>query len=68
MKKIRIEDMARQEEQLTEIRSEDLIPLPPPYDREPSIGQLSAQQKERYESSLDGVVAVGIPRPATKEE
>ena len=70
MKKIRIKDIARQEEQLAEIRPEDLVPLPAPYDGpgEPFIGSLSADQEERYESSLDGVVAVGIPKPATKEE
>jgi Fe-S oxidoreductase len=70
MKKIKIEDMARQEEQLAEIRPEDLLPLPAPYDgkEEPCIGPLSADQKERYECSLDGVVAVAIPKPVTKEE
>ena len=53
------------------VRFEDLdrIPLPPPFDdpqAEPPIEPLSEQSRESYEG-LDDTIAVGIPRPQSKE-
>jgi Fe-S oxidoreductase len=70
-KQISIKDIGRQEGQLVEIRPEDLVPLPYPYDKpgsEPAMKQLTADQKKKYETSLDGISAIGLKRPETREE
>lgn len=51
--------------------SEHLMKLPSPYDNpewEPHKVPLKESIKEKYESSLDGYLAIGIPKPKTKEE
>jgi len=69
---IRVGDIGRNpDEQLANITAENLIPLPYPYDKPdstPPSKPLTEEQKARYESSLDGYAAVGIPRPKSKEE
>jgi len=62
---LRPRDLARPDEQLTEIRPADLPSLPHPYADwdEPGIRALSAENSARLEHSLDGVVGVKIPRP-----
>jgi len=47
--------------------------MPLPYssnelDSRPPIKPLTAEQKNRYECTLDGVSAIGIPKPKSKEE
>ena len=69
-KKIKISDMSKQKGQLVELVPEDLMPLPYPYDQpdsDPGIRQLTDKQREEYESSLDGVLNIAIPKPASKE-
>lgn len=64
-------DMARKQGQMVELDQSHFLPLPPPYDDmklEPRMKPLTAEQSERYECSLDGVVAVMIPKPKTEEE
>ena len=64
-------DLSKDIDVLVNIEPEDLIPLPYPYDdpaNEPLIKKLTDDQKKRYEASLDGVIAIGIPKPTTKEE
>ncbi len=68
---MKISDISDKAGQLTRIRKTDLIPLPFPYDdpeKEPGIRELSDEQKERYDSTLDGVVAIGIEKLQTPEE
>jgi Fe-S oxidoreductase len=68
---VKIEDISKKSDQLVKIEPNDLISLPYPYDnpeKDPVMRELSTEQKERYDASLDGVVAVGIPRPQSKEE
>lgn len=68
---MRVEDFGNDTEQLIRINREDLIPLPYPYDRpdsDPLLKELSQEQKARYEASLDGVMAIGIPKPRSAEE
>lgn len=68
---MKIEDISKKSDQLVKIEPNDLISLPYPYDnpeKDPVMRELSTEQKERYDASLDGVVAVGIPRPQSKEE
>jgi ferredoxin len=68
---LRIEDLSKKTEQLVTINKSDLITLPYPYDspeKDPTMRELSPEQRERYDASLDGVVAVGIPRLKSKED
>ena len=53
-----------------EIKLEDLPKLPPPLDvfNESPITPLTADQKAKWECSLDGVSAITLPKPANKEE
>lgn len=67
---IRLTDISKPYE-LVEINPQELEPLPPPYDKIdnlPGFKRLSETAKATYSSSLDGVLAVGLPRPANKEE
>ena len=71
-KKIRVSDIAKnRDEQLLHINADDLIPLTYPFNKlncEQLIKPLTEEQKNSYECSLDGVSAVGIPKPKSKEE
>ncbi len=64
------EQMSAKGEQLVEIKLEDLPKLPPPLDvfNESPITPLTADQKAKWECSLDGVSAINLPKPANKEE
>src|SRR4030042_3347451 len=71
-KKIRLQDISlRTEEPLITVTADDLMPLPPPLDR---IGTkapyplLSEAKRKGYECSLDGVSALSLPKPESKEE
>jgi Fe-S oxidoreductase len=69
--RLKIGDISKKSEQLVDITPEDLIPLPPPYDRpdlKPPIKELTEEQKRRYEASLDGVSAIGITKPSNERE
>jgi Fe-S oxidoreductase len=66
-----IEDISKKTDRLIRIKAEDIIPLPYPYDipeADPVIKELTEDQKNRYEASLDGVLAIGIPKPETKKQ
>jgi Fe-S oxidoreductase len=65
-KRIKLKDFGKQAEQLIELKWEDLEPPLHPSDRpkgQPPIRTLTDEQKLRYDSSLDGVVALGMPKP-----
>jgi Fe-S oxidoreductase len=69
--KTSIRKLAHQENQLVKLDEAGFLPLPPPYDRldaEPKIKELTDGQKQRYESSLDGICAVMFNRPETESE
>jgi len=69
--KINPKDISRPSEQMVELDPADFMKLPYPYDKgedEPAFKRLTEDQKKKYEASLDGVLAVSIPKPATKEE
>lgn len=70
--KVKINDISKRPgERLLNLTTEDLVPLPYPYDKpeqKTPICSLTSEQSDKYECSLDGVVAVGIPKPKTKEE
>jgi Fe-S oxidoreductase len=71
-KVIKVADIAKNpEEQLLRMTRKDLAPLPSVVegDRDQdALKTLTEKQKESYEHSLDGVSAVQLPKPKTKEE
>jgi Fe-S oxidoreductase len=70
-KKVKIGEISHNPEQLADFKAEDLMELTFPdgqTEKDPPIKPLTGAQKETYESSLDGVLAVAIPKPKTKEE
>jgi Fe-S oxidoreductase len=70
-KRVRVEDISKPSEKLSELRKEDFKPLPEPFDKPestPDFKPLSDKAKEQYESSLDDTIAVSIPKPKSKEE
>jgi Fe-S oxidoreductase len=67
-RKIKIKDMARSDGQLVTLEPSDFMQLPPPYDEARPLKELTEDQKGRYEASLDGILAVAIPRPANAAE
>jgi len=70
--RIQIKDISKDSsEVLSPIGPDDLFPLPPPYDKleeQPGWKKLSETASSRMGSTLDGVVAAGIPNPETPEE
>ncbi len=70
-KVIKLSDISKKsDEPLLSITTGDLMPLPPPCDKldRSVVGKLKEEQRNEYESSLDGVVAVAVPRPRSKAE
>ena len=70
-KETKIQEISHNPENLADFVAEDLMELPFPdgqKEKSPPVKPLTDAQKEAYESSLDGVLAVSIPRPKTKEE
>lgn len=69
--RVTLRDFGQEAYQLIRLQPEDLSPLPPPYDHPediPPIEELTEEQRQRYEASLDGVLAIGIPKPKSREE
>lgn len=66
----RFADFSESEDGLIEIKREDQIPLPPPFDEiddEPLFKELSDDARQKY-VVLDGTIAVNIPKPETEED
>ncbi|MCE5283380.1 MAG: (Fe-S)-binding protein [Deltaproteobacteria bacterium] len=63
-------DMARPADCLCPIAPGELAPLPPPYEdfNQATIPPLNQEKVKHIETSLDDTVAIGIPKPASKEE
>ena len=56
---------------LSEVRPEELIPLPAPYDNPadyPGMKEIPDEKKERLVCNLDGVIAAAMPHPESPEE
>ncbi len=56
---------------MVEVCPTDEIKLPPPYDKLeelPGFKKLSESAKDAVDASLDGVVAIGVPRPKNEQE
>ncbi len=70
-KHIKIEDFSKPADQLTHVALDDLMPLPPPYDKiedQPGWKEISKEKREALGGTLDDTIAVGLPRPKTPEE
>jgi Fe-S oxidoreductase len=70
-KKITLKDIGKREGRMIDIQKADLSPLPAPLDNpadEPGIKELTESQKAKFDTSLDGVSAVGLVKPQTQEE
>ncbi|MEI6186254.1 MAG: (Fe-S)-binding protein, partial [Dehalococcoidia bacterium] len=70
-KRIKISDISKNRgEPMAELKAADLMSLPgeEPQVGKPAIKPLSDAQKGKYEGSLDGVSALTLPKPQTKEE
>jgi Fe-S oxidoreductase len=72
MKRLKIRDISKNsDKQLVDINAVDLLQLPPMctgWNDESAIKELTQEQKNKYECSLDGVSAVGLPKPQSREE
>ncbi|MGD0233912.1 MAG: (Fe-S)-binding protein [Syntrophorhabdales bacterium] len=70
-KRTKLAQISRPQERMSSLSVEQLMPLPPPYDRpdsHPSLKELPEGQDAQYESSLDGVSALLLPKLKTKKE
>ena len=57
--------------QLVELKPEEFMKLPYPYDTpesQPSLKPLTDEAREKFECGLDGHLALKLPRPKSKEE
>ncbi len=73
MDKVKPKDMSKPlNEQLVKLEDEELMPLPPPYDKpgmEPPITPLKEEWRESYCTALDGFVGNDcLRRPKSKEQ
>ncbi|MFC1924421.1 (Fe-S)-binding protein [Chloroflexota bacterium] len=68
-KKIKLHDISKNSDKvLSEVKYDDLMPLPFPTPEKEPIGPLKDEWKENYEHSFDGTIAVAIPKPKSKAE
>ncbi len=71
-KRLQVTDFGKNPgEQLTEVNMQDLISLPPPYDKieeQPKWNEITAEKKADTTCTLDGVICVNLPVPKSKEE
>ena len=67
----RITDISVPSEQLAHVDPQDLLPLPPPYDKVeelPGFKALTEEQRNSVEATFDDAVCIGVPKPKSKEE
>lgn len=69
---IRLQDISSPVEQLITLNLEELMKLPPPYNKpnsEPSLTEPKPEWKQKYFTDLDGYIAIDVPaKPKTEEE
>jgi Fe-S oxidoreductase len=63
-------DIAVPSDKLCHIEAAELVPLPPPYEdfNQVTVPALKPEKIKNIESSLDDTVAIGIAKPASKNE
>jgi len=71
-KPLTLDDFSRTDlDQVAEVKPEDLVPLPPPYDKAeelPPFKEVTAEKREQVDFSLDGFSALGLRKLQTDEE
>jgi hypothetical protein len=68
-KKVKIGDISRNRgEQLVQVNTEDLMPLPFGVGADDRIKPMTEEQRASVECSLDGISALNIPKPKNKAE
>ncbi len=68
---LRIKDISIPSPQLAHVDPQNLLPLPPPYDKTeelPGFKAMNEQTRAALEATLDDTLCVGVPKPKTKEE
>lgn len=71
MDNIKIKDISNPGIQLADLSNKDFIHLPYPFDKEdelPQFKQISQSAAEKFDATLDGVVANSLPKPESKEK
>jgi Fe-S oxidoreductase len=72
MKPVSLNEISQaSDEPLSANRIDDLIQLPPPYDKleeQPGWKKLTAEQAQTYACDLDGVAGLSLPRPKDADE
>ena len=64
-----MKDFGKPSDQFMELRAEELMPLPAPFDAtQAPLKGVNAERRTALEASLDGYSAVAIPKPKTPEE
>ncbi len=70
-KKIKVKDFGKSQNKISNTKVEELPPLPAPYDDPDNLPPYAAyneKYEEDVETSLDETIALGLPKPKTKEE
>ncbi len=71
-KQLKLNDITKDvASQLIAVNLDELIPLPPPYDKPeelPGVKPLTSEQQQRLVNNLDGFSALALPQPKGKEE
>jgi Fe-S oxidoreductase len=69
-KNLKPSDISKPSKRLVHIEPGELVPLPPPYEdfNNLSIPELKPERVAAVETSLDDTIAIGIPKPKSKEE
>jgi Fe-S oxidoreductase len=71
-KSLKLTDFSKDRDtQLIEVSMDELIALPPPYDKvgeQPGWKMITEEQKKRLVCNLDAVIALALPKPKNKEE
>ncbi len=60
-----IKDFSTKDGPLVDLSKVELMKLPHPYEdwQDPPLKEMTDDQKDRIEHSLDGIMGIGIPKP-----
>ncbi|MCX7856514.1 MAG: (Fe-S)-binding protein [Deltaproteobacteria bacterium] len=68
---MKIKDICKKKEKLLRLKKDEFMELPFPYNKgdfEPELRELTADQFQTIDASLDGISALGMRKPKSKEE
>ena len=68
-RRVKVEDISKPSEKLSELNKEDFKPLPAPFDKPentPDFPPLDDKARETLECTLDDTVALNLPKPQTQ--